>query len=76
MGDPGGDHGVRVIGNCLGRVCVELARVDAKWLVRLPQGMTLETMRWRLGRQGFTAMQCVIELECGMGWFPGEGGKY
>ncbi len=40
----------------------ELARVDAKWLVRLPPGLTLK-QAMAIGTAGFTAMQCVIELE-------------
>jgi len=40
----------------------ELARVDARWLVRLPEGMTLK-QAMAIGTAGFTAMQCVIELE-------------
>jgi acrylyl-CoA reductase (NADPH) len=40
----------------------ELARVDAKWLVRLPRGMTLK-QAMAIGTAGFTAMQCVVELE-------------
>ncbi len=48
----------------------ELARVDAKWLVRLPQGMTLK-QAMAIGTAGFTAMQCVVELER-HGVVPGE----
>ena len=40
----------------------ELARVDAKWLVRLPQGLTLK-QAMAIGTAGFTAMQCVVALE-------------
>ncbi|MDP9113373.1 MAG: oxidoreductase [Acidobacteriota bacterium] len=48
----------------------ELARVDAKWLVRLPQGLTLK-QAMAIGTAGFTAMQCVLELER-HGVVPGE----
>jgi len=40
----------------------ELARVDANWLVRLPRGLTLK-QAMAIGTAGFTAMQCVVELE-------------
>jgi len=40
----------------------ELARVDANWLVRLPRGLTLK-QSMAIGTAGFTAMQCVVELE-------------
>jgi acrylyl-CoA reductase (NADPH) len=40
----------------------ELARVDANWLVRLPQGLTLK-QAMAIGTAGFTAMQCVVALE-------------
>ncbi len=40
----------------------ELARVNAKWLVRLPQGLTLK-QAMAIGTAGFTAMQCVVALE-------------
>ena len=40
----------------------ELARVDASWLVRLPQGLTLK-QAMAIGTAGFTAMQCVMALE-------------
>jgi acrylyl-CoA reductase (NADPH) len=40
----------------------ELARLDARLLVRLPQGLTLK-QAMAIGTAGFTAMQCVIALE-------------
>ncbi len=40
----------------------ELARVDAKWLVGLPKGLTLK-QAMAIGTAGFTAMQCVVALE-------------
>lgn len=40
----------------------ELARVDAKWVVPLPRGMSL-VQAMGIGTAGFTAMQSVIELE-------------
>src|SRR5579872_6283327 len=40
----------------------ELASVDAHNLVRLPKGLTLR-QSMAIGTAGFTAMQCVIELE-------------
>ena len=49
----------------------ELARVDANWLVRLPQGLTLK-QSMAIGTAGFTAMQCVVALER-HGVVPGEG---
>jgi acrylyl-CoA reductase (NADPH) len=49
----------------------ELARVDAGWLVRLPQGLTLK-QAMAIGTAGFTAMQCVIALER-HGVTPGAG---
>jgi acrylyl-CoA reductase (NADPH) len=48
----------------------ELARVDAKWLVRLPRGLTLK-QAMAIGTAGFTAMQCVVALER-HGVAPGE----
>ncbi len=49
----------------------ELARVDAHWLVRLPQGLTLK-QAMAIGTAGFTAMQCVVALER-HGVLPGQG---
>jgi acrylyl-CoA reductase (NADPH) len=40
----------------------QLARLDAKYLVRLPPGLTLK-QAMAIGTAGFTAMQCVIALE-------------
>jgi acrylyl-CoA reductase (NADPH) len=40
----------------------ELARVSAEWLVGLPKGLTLK-QSMAIGTAGFTAMQCVVELE-------------
>ena len=40
----------------------ELARLDAKHLVKLPAGMTLR-QAMAIGTAGFTAMQCAIALE-------------
>ena len=40
----------------------ELARLDAKHLVALPQGLTLK-QAMAIGTAGFTAMQCVLALE-------------
>jgi acrylyl-CoA reductase (NADPH) len=40
----------------------ELARLDARLLVRLPKGLTLK-QAMAIGTAGFTAMQCVIALE-------------
>jgi acrylyl-CoA reductase (NADPH) len=40
----------------------ELARLDAKDLVKLPPGLTLK-QSMAIGTAGFTAMQCVIALE-------------
>lgn len=40
----------------------ELARLDAKYIVPLPRGMTL-VQAMGIGTAGFTAMQSVIELE-------------
>lgn len=40
----------------------ELARVDAKWIVPLPKGMTA-VQAMGIGTAGFTAMQSVIALE-------------
>jgi acrylyl-CoA reductase (NADPH) len=40
----------------------ELARLDARLLVPLPQGLTLR-QAMAIGTAGFTAMQCVIALE-------------
>ena len=48
----------------------EFARVDANWLVRLPQGLTLK-QAMAIGTAGFTAMQCVVALER-HGVLPGE----
>ncbi len=48
----------------------EFARVDARWLVRLPQGLTLK-QAMAIGTAGFTAMQCVVALER-HGVTPGE----
>jgi acrylyl-CoA reductase (NADPH) len=49
----------------------ELARVDAKHLVKLPAGMTLR-QAMAIGTAGFTAMQCVMALER-HGVTPGSG---
>ena len=40
----------------------EIARVDARHLVRLPKGMSLK-QSMAIGTAGFTAMQCVVALE-------------
>ena len=40
----------------------ELARLDAKYLVPLPQGLTPK-QAMAIGTAGFTAMQCVMALE-------------
>ncbi len=40
----------------------ELARVDAKWLVPLPDGMTPK-QAMAVGTAGYTAMLCVLALE-------------
>ena len=40
----------------------ELARVDARHLIRLPKGMSLK-QSMAIGTAGFTAMQCVVALE-------------
>ena len=40
----------------------ELARLDARLLVRLPTGLTLR-QAMAIGTAGFTAMQCVLALE-------------
>lgn len=40
----------------------EFARIDARHLVKLPEGMT-ERHAMGIGTAGFTAMQCVIALE-------------
>jgi acrylyl-CoA reductase (NADPH) len=40
----------------------QLARLDARYLVRLPQGLTLK-QSMAIGTAGFTAMQCIIALE-------------
>ena len=40
----------------------ELARVDAKCVIRLPEGLTLK-QSMAIGTAGFTAMQCVVALE-------------
>jgi acrylyl-CoA reductase (NADPH) len=40
----------------------ELARLDARFLVPLPRGLTLK-QAMAIGTAGFTAMQCVIALE-------------
>jgi acrylyl-CoA reductase (NADPH) len=40
----------------------QLARLDARYLARLPQGLTLK-QSMAIGTAGFTAMQCVIALE-------------
>ena len=40
----------------------QLARFDAGYLVRLPQGLTLK-QSMAIGTAGFTAMQCIIALE-------------
>ncbi len=49
----------------------ELARLDAKYLVRLPPGLTLK-QSMAIGTAGFTAMQCVVALER-HGVAPGAG---
>ncbi|HEV2446504.1 MAG TPA: MDR family oxidoreductase [Candidatus Sulfopaludibacter sp.] len=51
----------------------ELARVDASWLVGLPQGLTLK-QSMAIGTAGFTAMQCVVALER-HGLAAGSGGE-
>jgi acrylyl-CoA reductase (NADPH) len=40
----------------------QLARLDSKYLVRLPEGLTLK-QSMAIGTAGFTAMQCVTALE-------------
>jgi acrylyl-CoA reductase (NADPH) len=40
----------------------ELARLDATYLIPLPQGLTLK-QAMGIGTAGFTAMQCVLALE-------------
>lgn len=40
----------------------QLARFDAGYLVRLPQGLTLK-QSMAIGTAGFTAMQCILALE-------------
>lgn len=49
----------------------ELARLDAKHLVKLPPGLTLKRSM-AIGTAGFTAMQCVLALER-HGLQPGSG---
>jgi len=40
----------------------ELARVNADWLIRVPEVLTLK-QSMAIGTAGFTAMQCVVALE-------------
>ena len=49
----------------------ELARLDARQMVRLPEGLTLK-QSMAIGTAGFTAMQCVMALER-HGVVPGSG---
>lgn len=49
----------------------EYVRVPAAWVVRLPQGLSLE-QSMMLGTAGFTAGRCVEMLVC-QGCVPGEG---
>ena len=49
----------------------ELARLDARQMVRLPEGLTLKRSM-AIGTAGFTAMQCVMALER-HGVAPGSG---
>jgi acrylyl-CoA reductase (NADPH) len=50
----------------------EYARIDARHLVRLPEGMTAR-QAMGIGTAGFTAMQCVMALER-HGVLPASGG--